>query len=132
MAGTIKTDVIQSELTTPTVFRNSNGTEIGQLVKAWINFNGVTPATVSSFNVSSATRASTGLNSFNFSVSMADGNYCSTMAYTPDQLAAVNPWPRALDISAQTSSTLSWQTAFNTSSTSSYTNFPTNFIKVSR
>lgn len=75
MAGTIKADIIQSELSTPTVFRNSSNTEIGTLCRSWLNYNGITPAVRASFNVSSVTRNATGDNTTNFTTSMTDGNY---------------------------------------------------------
>ena len=44
--------------------------------KAWVNFNGVTTATVrSSFNVSSVTRNGTGDYTVNFTTAMSDANY---------------------------------------------------------
>jgi hypothetical protein len=47
-----------------------------QLCKAWVNFNGVTTATIrASYNVSSVTRNSTGNYTVNFTTSMTDANY---------------------------------------------------------
>lgn len=61
---------------TPTVFQDSSGTEIGQLCKAWINFNGsATPSIRASFNVSSLTRNAAGDYTINFTTAMTDANY---------------------------------------------------------
>ena len=44
--------------------------------KAWVNFNGVTTATIrASFNVSSVTRTSTGTYTINFTTALTDGNF---------------------------------------------------------
>lgn len=56
MAGTVVVDTIKSALTTPPTFQNTNGTEIGQLCRAWVNFNGTgTVAIRAAFNASSIT-----------------------------------------------------------------------------
>ena len=69
---------LQSQSTTaPVVFQTSTGTEIGQLCRAWVNFNGTTsPGTIrASFNVSSITKNATGDYTVNFTNSLADANY---------------------------------------------------------
>ena len=44
--------------------------------KAWVNFNGVTTATIrASYNVSSVTRSSAGVYAVNFTNAFADANY---------------------------------------------------------
>ncbi len=61
--GSISLDEIRSgALTTPPVIRDSSGNEVGQLCKAWVNFDGTTtPATIiGSFNVTLVTRSATG------------------------------------------------------------------------
>jgi hypothetical protein len=77
MAGTIKTDVIQSELTTPTVFRNTSGTEIGRMCLGWMNFGYVSSAvtTRGSFNLSSITRNGTGDYTLSYTNAYSSGNY---------------------------------------------------------
>jgi hypothetical protein len=76
MAGTIVIDTIKSSLSTPTVFQNTSGTEVGQLCRAWVNFNGVTTTSIrASFNVSSVTRNATGDYTVNFTNALSDGNY---------------------------------------------------------
>lgn len=76
MAGTIISDTIKSSVSGPTVFQNTSGTEIGQLCKAWVNFNGVTTTSIrASFNVSSVTRNTTGDYTVNFTNALTDANY---------------------------------------------------------
>ena len=88
MAGTIGVDVVQTgSVGLPPAFRDSAGTETGQLCRAWVNFNGVTTVSVrGSFNVSSVTRNSTGNYTIAFSTSMPDANYstvgCGTYSNT--------------------------------------------------
>ena len=81
MAGTLKVDTIQSSASaTPPVFKDSTGTEMGQLCRAWVNFNGVTTTTVrAAFNVSSVTRNATGDYTVNFTTALADANYAYTV-----------------------------------------------------
>ena len=48
---------------------------------AWVNFNGVTTATVrASYNVSSVTRSSTGIYVINFSTTTTDANYVPVLS----------------------------------------------------
>jgi len=75
MAGILITDTVRSSLSTPPTFQNTSGTEIGQLCRAWVNFNGSNASIRSSFNVSSVTRSSTGAYTVNFTSAFADVNY---------------------------------------------------------
>lgn len=78
--GNILTDVIQSSTTgTAPVFKDGNGTQIGTLCRAWVNFNGTTsPGTIrAAFNVSSVTKNGTGDYTVNFTTAMPDANYCA-------------------------------------------------------
>ena len=76
MAGTVTASVVKNDTTSPPQFQNSAGTEIGQLCRAWVNFNGVTTATIrASFNVSSVTRNAAGDYTVNFTNSLPDANY---------------------------------------------------------
>lgn len=71
-------------------FKNSSGTEIGQLTKAWVNFNGTgTVAIRDDFNVSSITDNATGEYTINFSTAMPNANYCAAGngAQTTDSVA---------------------------------------------
>lgn len=80
MAGTLTIDTLKSSTSGPTVFQNTSGTEIGQLCKAWVNFNGTTsPGTIrASFNVGSVTKNGTGDYTVNFTNAMSDANYSVT------------------------------------------------------
>ena len=76
MAGTVVIDTLQSSTTSPVAFTNTNGTAIGTLCRAWVNFNGVTTASIrASFNVSSVTKTATGIYTVSFANSMPDTNY---------------------------------------------------------
>jgi hypothetical protein len=76
MAGTIIVDTINSSVaSTPPVFQ-ANGTQIGTLCRAWVNFNGTgTVAIRASFNVSSITDNGAGNYTVNFTTALADANY---------------------------------------------------------
>ena len=76
--GNLLTDVVQSSTTnTPPVFKDGNGTETGQLCRAWVNFGYVSSAISirSSYNVSSITRVSTGVYTVTFTNNLTDSNY---------------------------------------------------------
>ena len=75
--STLKTGTVQNNTGTGApLFKNNAGTEIGQLVKAWVNFNGTgTVAIRDDFNVSSITDNGTGLYTVNFTTDMANSNY---------------------------------------------------------
>lgn len=75
--STVKAANLQNTGSGAPVFKNSSGTEIGQLAKAWINFNGTgTVAIRDSFNVSSLTDNGTGKCTITFTNAMANTNYC--------------------------------------------------------
>jgi hypothetical protein len=74
MAGTITANTIQSDTTSPPEFRNST-VEIGQLCRAWVNFNGNGGAIRSFFNVSSITVNGTGDYRINYTNAFASANY---------------------------------------------------------
>jgi hypothetical protein len=75
--GDLLADVVQgSTANTPPVFKDGNGTTIGTLCRAWVNFNGTgTVAIRASFNVSSITDNGTGDYTINFTNAMPDANY---------------------------------------------------------
>jgi len=98
MAGTVTASILKNDVTTPTVFQNSAGTEIGKLARAWVQFtvSGTTPTINASFNVSSVTYVTTGQFTITFvnnmpsasyavevagSINTASSSYCSGMAY---------------------------------------------------
>lgn len=75
--GTANVDVIQSSTSgTPVKFNDGNGTQVGTLCRAWVNFNGTgTVAIRSSFNVSSITDNGTGAYTVNLTNALPDANY---------------------------------------------------------
>ena len=58
------------------VFQNTSGTEIGSLVKMWINFDMNAGSITDSFNVSSITDDGTGLFTVTYSSAFSNTNYC--------------------------------------------------------
>ena len=75
MPGTL----VISTLSDGTTSTSATNAIIGS-AKAWVNFNGVTTATIrASYNVSSVTRNSTGNYTVNFTNAMSDANYCVTL-----------------------------------------------------
>lgn len=71
MAGQLTIDTLKASTG---VLATQNG--MTGIAKAWVNFNGVTTATIrSSFNVSSVVRNSTGNYTVNFTTSMPNSNY---------------------------------------------------------
>jgi hypothetical protein len=76
--GSLLADTVQSSTSSPVTFKNTSGTEVGTLCRAWVNFNGTgTVAIRASFNVSSITDNGTGDYTVNFTNAMPDINYCS-------------------------------------------------------
>ena len=60
----------------------SNGVTTNAL--AWVNFNGVTTATIrASYNVSSITRNATGYYTVNFATALSDANYAPNVTFSP-------------------------------------------------
>jgi len=79
--GNLLADVVQgSTANTPPVFKDGNGTAIGTLCRAWVNFNGTgTVAIRASFNVSSITDNGTGNYTVNFTNAISDNNYTTVV-----------------------------------------------------
>ena len=76
--STIKAANLQNTGSGAPTFKNSSGTEIGQLAKAWVNFNGTgTVAIRDDFNVSSITDNGTGDYTVTLSTAMANTNYAA-------------------------------------------------------
>jgi hypothetical protein len=74
--GSLLADTVQSSSSSPVTFKNTSGTEVGTLCRAWVNFNGTgTVAIRASFNVSSITDNGTGDYTINFTNAMPDANY---------------------------------------------------------
>ena len=91
--STLSTANIESKAAnTPPVIKDLNGTECGQFVRAWVNFNGTgTVAIRDSFNVSSITDNGTGDYTANFATALANANYCiSGMAMNSNNFIAIN------------------------------------------
>ena len=89
--GTLALDTIQSSTAgTPPQFNDGNGTQIGTLCRAWVNFNGITTAVIrASFNVSSVTRNSAGTYTIAFTNALPDANY-STVYSVSQQFGTAN------------------------------------------
>ena len=74
--STVKAANLQNTGSGAPVFKNSSGTEIGQLCKARVNFNGTgTVAIRDDFNVTSITDNGTGSYTVNMTNAQADTNY---------------------------------------------------------
>lgn len=75
--STLKVSTIKSlTASTPSSFQDTNGVEVGQLCRAWVNFNGSgTVAIRDSFNCSSITDNGTGDYTVNFAAAMPTANY---------------------------------------------------------
>lgn len=75
--STVKAANLQNTGSGAPAFKNSSGTEIGQLCKAWVNC--VHDGTVSdSFNVSSVTDNGSADLTVNFTTAFANDDYCMT------------------------------------------------------
>lgn len=55
-----------------------SATPTAQLVKAWVNYNGVTSSLLANFNISSVTKNGTGDYTFNITSALVDANYATT------------------------------------------------------
>ena len=90
--GTTKVDTIQSSTaSTPPTFKDGNGTQIGTLCRAWVNFGYVSSAITirGSFNISSVTRTGTGAYTISFTNSMPDANYATLVSAKGTDTGAV-------------------------------------------
>ena len=85
--STLKTGTVQNNTGTGApVFKNNAGTEIGQLVKVWVNFDGTgTIAIRDDFNVTDLTDNGTGDYTVNFTNSMSDTNYAVVLTVASDE-----------------------------------------------
>lgn len=61
---------------TPPVIKDSNGTEVGQFCRAWVNFSSGTDPINDSFNIASITDVSAGIRTVTFTTAMSNANYC--------------------------------------------------------
>ena len=74
--STLAVGTIKSISSAAPVFQNTSGTEIGSLVKMWINFDMNAGSITDSFNVSSITDDGTGLFTVTYSSPFSNTNYC--------------------------------------------------------
>ena len=76
--STLQVGTIKSASSAAPVLQNSSGTEIGQIAKSWVHYNGSgTVAIYDSFNVSSITDDGTGHYRVNLTNAMANINYAA-------------------------------------------------------
>lgn len=98
MSGSLALQSNGTNIATVTSTGLSDGTNtismtgiISGSAKAWVNFNGVTTATINaSYNVSSVTRNATGDYTINFTNALADANYAmlgTTVSYSTSNYA---------------------------------------------
>ena len=90
--STVVVGTIQSNSTSPPTFNNTNGTEIGTLCRAFVNFNGTgTVAIRAAFNVTSITDNGTGDYTVNFTNALPDASYslCGSAKYNGIDATAV-------------------------------------------
>lgn len=92
MAGTLVIDTLKSSTTNPPAVQNTNGTEVGQFCRAWVNFNGSTAGIRAAFNVSSVVRNGSGDYTVNFTNALADANY-AVIGMNDDRNGA-DGWPQ--------------------------------------
>ena len=74
--STLVVSTVKSASSAAPVFQNTSGTEIGSLVKMWINFDMNAGSITDSFNVSSITDDGTGLFTVTYSSAFSNTNYC--------------------------------------------------------
>ena len=77
--STLQVATIKSNSSAAPVFQNTSGTEKGQLVKAWCNFDQTDHSIRDSFNVSSLTDLAVGQTEVNYTNNMSNTNYCGVM-----------------------------------------------------
>ena len=77
--STLAVGVLKSNATTPPVVQNTSGVEVGQFIRAWVNFNGTTNIIRSSFNVSTITDNGISDYTLNFTNAMPDANFCGVV-----------------------------------------------------
>ena len=74
--STLQVATVKSNSSAAPVFQNTSGTEIGSLVKMWINFDMNAGSIKDSLNVSSITDDGTGLFTVTYSSAFSNTNYC--------------------------------------------------------
>ena len=90
--STLAVATIKSLGSTPPVFQNSYGTELGVLVKKYVNFDGNTMSIRDDFGVSSIDDNGTGHYQVNFDGAMSNDDYAVVgSSGTKDNLGGNNP-----------------------------------------
>ena len=72
--STLQVATIKSNSSAAPVFQNTSGTEKGQLIKAWLNYDQINDNLRGSFNISSVTDNASGEFTVNFSASFSATN----------------------------------------------------------
>ena len=85
--STLSVGTIKSISSAAPVFQNTSGTEKGQLVKAWCNFDQTDHSIRGSFNVSSLTDLAVGQTEVNYTNAMSNTNYCGVIYNNARSLA---------------------------------------------
>lgn len=109
--STLKTGTVQNNTGTGApLFKNNAGTEIGQLAKVWVNFNGTgTVAIRDSFNVASITDQGTGDYTINFTNSLSNANFVMAGVSAYD----FNHEPRIIGPSAYATNSIRLETGYS-------------------
>jgi hypothetical protein len=98
--------ILSNTATTPPVFQDSAGTQIGTLCRAWVNFRGLGTVSIDgAFNVSTVTDVGVGLYRVNFTNALPDINYASVGSASTD---AVNKNGFLLPTSYATGKTINY------------------------
>ena len=79
--STLAVGTIKSVSSAGPVFKNTSGTEMGTLCRAWVNFNGIGTVSIrDSFNVSSITDNNTGTYTVNFATAFSDNDFAAVIS----------------------------------------------------
>ena len=93
--STLSVGTIKSASSAAPVFQNSSGTEKGQLVKAWINFDGTGTVSIrDSYNISSLTDISTGIYQISYTNAFSNNDYAVTASAIEDYASIESRSPR--------------------------------------
>ena len=127
--STIKAANLQNTGSGAPAFKNSSGTEIGTLCRAWVNYNGTgTVAIRDDFNVSSITDNGTGNHTVNFTNAMPSANYAVTTSY---ETSVASSNVIRVKNGTQTATSFGIETgAFQGGSTNVGRDYPTNMASV--
>lgn len=109
----LNVQTVQSQsLNAPVQFKDSAGTEIGTLCRAWVNFNGEGTVSIrASFNVLGLTDLGIGRYRVSFQNSMPDTNYCPVSSGASNGTFTTNPGPVQGTIGVYSLSTNSFEIA---------------------